>query len=162
MGALTSYAGKFLSLKDHVYYVMLTDPETNYKALGKIIFPGMNRHFKVNNSIAAHLLYLLSRPRHTDILFETMKDLVKQKYNLSDASAISELNSFLGKIDNIGILDVKDRSLETNEPDPCNLFDIPSQWDAVPDVTDLSSDHPPRTRDNHHYGCGNAAFTIWR
>jgi hypothetical protein len=162
--ALSSYAGQLLSLKDHVIYIVLADPDTG-KALGKILHPGMNTHYRATNSTAAHLLYLLSRPRHADIRFETIQKLVSQKYtNPPPANVVSELNTFLGKLDSLygasGILDVKADGNETNEPDPSNLFDVRKSagWET-PDVTE---GEPPKSRDSHIYTTGNAASSYRR
>jgi|WetSurMetagenome_2_1015567.scaffolds.fasta_scaffold110473_2 hypothetical protein len=157
-----TYDTKLLSLKDHVIYIILSDPDSG-KALGKILHPGMNKHFRASNSTAAHLLYLLSRPRHADIRFETMKQMVMDKYGLSAANAASELNTFLGKLDtlynnNSGILDVKDNGSETEEPDPCDLFTVVAAWEN-PDVL---PGNPPKSRDSHFFACGNAATSYRR
>ena len=158
-----SYAGKLLSLKDHVIYVILTDPDTK-KALGKVLHPAMNMHYRANNSTAAHLLYLLSRPRHADVRFETMKQLIAKKYpSLTAADAERELNTFLGKLDTLystsGILSVKDSGSETNEPDPSDLFTVQADWDQNPGV---DAGNPPKSRDSHIYTTGNAATSYRR
>jgi hypothetical protein len=166
MNETSSYAGNLLSLKDHVYYFILVDPDTG-KALGKLIYPGRNKHYRVSNSTAAHLLYLLSRPRHAEITFDQMKDLVVQKYGISEADAESELTTFLRKLDSLfnyqgaifGVLDKKSQGSVTEEPDPCGLFSKTAMWDQNPDIV---LGDPPIVRDNIFFCSGNAASSIWR
>jgi hypothetical protein len=153
-----NYAGNFLNLKDHVYFFILTDPDTK-KGLGKIINPGGNRHYNATNSTAAHLLYLLARPKPTEIHFDQLQALVVQKYGRPPDDAASKLNTFLDKLNAVGILDNKTNGQRTDEPDPCELFNTEAMWDENPDIVPAIE---PKTRGYHVYGCGNAASSIWR
>ena len=152
-----NYQGALWSLKDHVYYVVLVNPDTG-KAMGKIIYPGISRHFTVKNSTAAHLLYLLARPRGAEIHFDQLKALVTLKYGISDAQAVSELNTFLGKLDSHKL--IQKGTVQTDNADVCGLFNTPDTWDPNPDLG--VGEGPPRVLDNFYYACGNAAFSIWR
>jgi hypothetical protein len=155
------YQDRLLNLKANVVYVAFNDPQAG--KFGKLINITDKKQWKPNGMVAGLLLYLLARDEGDDIKFDTLKDLVKKKYSLSESDAILKLNAFLTKIDEGNqLLEIKPAGgiSGTSDPDPLKFFDTPEPWNKDPDIT-LSTKRA-HCKPGHYYGTGYVAVTIRR
>ena len=139
------YADKLLNLKDGVWFLFLRDGDN---ILGKIFYLHSHRKDAKPNKVASMLLYLLARDDGDDIHYETLRNLVEQKFNMDSYEATDKLNAFLASLENCftggtikkldktmtyGILEKKDAGSHpgTPVPDPMSLFDGPTmEWET--------------------------------
>ena len=155
------YQDRLLNLKAGVIYIAFNDPQAG--KFGKLIDTTGHKQWKPNGMVAGLLIYLLARDEGDDITFDTLKNLVKQKYDMSESDAILKLNAFLTKMDqDNSLLEIKPAGGHsgTSDPDPLNFFDTPEPWNRDPDIT--TSSKKAKCKSSHFYGTGYIAVTIRR
>ncbi len=146
---IPNYEDMFLNLKHDVWFFFVRNQDT---ILGKLFYLGSHKKQAKPNKTATMLLYLLARDEGDDIHFNTVRNLMYQKFDFKNYDeATKELNKFLDTLDHgfsgghhlffyketgelkqegfrkYGILEKKvaEGRRGTPVPDPMMLFEVP-------------------------------------